>query len=229
MYIVARNSKEEFFIHQLAASLRFGRESICLSQQNNRNSTKSSGNEVTSPSGGVKRKPMGVTIKLWKPQLRKCSTTSKAEALVIGPFGVPEEDVIPYDTPMTPHQQANQAAASSDQKGNLATDNFESSSNSSILLGWTIKYLLTSNGELKVKVHLDASTLPIAIPRVGMQFNIRKDMQQIIYKGNGPHECYPVCNSFLSLLRWLVFIFVLFFIIGPKGIVYSYCAQGPSG
>jgi len=40
-------------------------------------------------------------------------------------------------------------------------------------------------------VALDASKLPVVMPRIGLQLNILKDLQHILYKGNGPHECYP--------------------------------------
>lgn len=109
MFIVAKNTKEEVFIHQLASSLRFGRESVVIqnAKQGGISAPYSTGkplvgNRIRSESGGgggIKRTrpPMGITVKLWKPQLKKCSTIPRAEALAIGPFGVPAAEEIPYE------------------------------------------------------------------------------------------------------------------------------------
>lgn len=44
---------------------------------------------------------------------------------------------------------------------------------------------------MKIRVALDASKLPVVMPRIGLQLNILNDLQYVLYKGNGPHECYP--------------------------------------
>ena len=43
-----------------------------------------------------------------------------------------------------------------------------------------------------MNVVVDASSVPVCIPRIGLQLNILPSLQHIVFKGNGPHECYPV-------------------------------------
>lgn len=124
-------------------------------------------------------------MKLWKPQINKCSTTPKAEALSIGPFGVPPEEEIPYES----------SDPSRDVKGTVAIPknilNRLATGKAKVLLSWTLKYLMYPTGELKISAAVDTSAVPVPLPRIGLQFNLRKDLQQVIYKGNGPHESYP--------------------------------------
>jgi hypothetical protein len=42
-----------------------------------------------------------------------------------------------------------------------------------------------------MRVSLDASRMPVVMPRVGVQLNLLSDLNNVLYKGNGPHECYP--------------------------------------
>ena len=185
--------------------MRFGRESVCFTNTTSTNTSRRSSSHGSSSFSGPlsidsqfgphnqrKRPPAGVTVKLWKPQIKKCSTTPKAEALSIGPFGVPPEEEIPYEI-SDPSRIAKNTGSSS-SGGTVIPKNIMNrlaTGKANVLLSWTIKYLMYPTGELKISAAVDTSAVPVPLPRIGLQFNLRKDLQQVIYKGNGPHETYP--------------------------------------
>ena len=88
-------------------------------------------------------------------------------------------------------------------------------------------------------MNVDTTALPAPIQRLGLQFNIRKDLQQVIYKGNGPHECYPVSINEQMGIFILYYIdtvikyihmnvptnILIIILIGSKIIHYSCCTQ----
>ena len=165
MFIVAKNTKEEVFIHQLASSLRFGRESVLIqngktgSASGNKSQATQMGAGRSGSSGGVggvkrTRPPMGITVKLWKPQLKKCSTIPRCEALAIGPFGVPPEEEIPHEeaplrAKMDGAGPADGSGRRAGPKGGPRTNSNKYVPKANIVLKWTIKYLMSATGEVR--------------------------------------------------------------------------------
>lgn len=52
-------------------------------------------------------------------------------------------------------------------------------------------YNLLDNGVLRYSTLIDATTIPHALPRIGMRLTLGSEFNNITYEGNGPHENYP--------------------------------------
>eukprot|EP01035_Chromulina_nebulosa_P017617 gene17617-23193_t len=110
---------------------------------------------------------LGINVKLWKVTLYMCSTIKQAEALSKGPIGVSKE--------------------SEDKSEEV----FEPIDRVIRHVKWSISYWLLSNGELKMSVKADTSSLIAVIPRIGLQFLFNPNLSKVTWRGAGPHESYP--------------------------------------
>ncbi len=59
------------------------------------------------------------------------------------------------------------------------------------VVGCQVAYLITTELEILLSANIDASALPVALPRVGIQFAIKDSFCDVAWKGSGPHETYP--------------------------------------
>ena len=55
----------------------------------------------------------------------------------------------------------------------------------------TMLYALSDRGRLGLSVSIDTSAIPIPVPRIGLQLAISGTLGNIVWRGAGPHECYP--------------------------------------
>jgi hypothetical protein len=101
-------------------------------------------------------------VKLWKPAIFFNSTTLETELMMGNPLGIPFE---------TSDHSFPQVASPS--------------------VKWTVKYYMSGHGKLYIQTKMDATQLPVVIPRIGWQLNMTGGLDRVTWCGKGPHECYP--------------------------------------
>ena len=120
-----------------------------------------------------------VKINLWKPALYPCSTTKKAADMNIGPLGSPEDNLYNDEYNLYNGEEGDVKSSGSDQN------------DTSPIVKVTVDYYITPTGRFDMKFSVDASKMVVVLPRIGIQFNINDKFLQVMWRGMGPHECYP--------------------------------------
>ena len=143
--LLARNSKEETFIHQIAAAYRLSRESIRPIKPIPPAAVPTSPGKRT-----IKkpiRNPIGIQVKLIKDAVKSITTTTSAELLAIGPLGVPQEDEIPTDNDnINTNGNTNTNAYSPSSKDSKLSIKNTKYDVQDIILSWRIRYLMSPTG-----------------------------------------------------------------------------------
>lgn len=172
MTLSCSHPQHEAFIHQIAASLMLGRESVWdkagrdiggkgLSSASSKSRSRGLGGDMWRDGS------RGVLVRIWKPVLYMCSTIRKAEACAIGPL-------LPQDN--RPWEECDDSSIinkDEEETEGGASDTNKATRKSSFTIVWQVRYKMNSWGRLSISCSVDASNAPTLLPRVGLQFCLR--------------------------------------------------------